>query len=105
MNAGQALRRARRRAGMTQRRLAGATGVAQPTVARIELGVETPRLDTFTRLLSACGETIEVVRRPGQGVDRTGIRALLRLTPAERLQTLRDEARTLDRLLAARRVR
>ena len=90
---------------MTQRRLASATGVAQPTVARIELGLEIPRVDTLTRLLSACGEAIEVVPRLGEGVDRSRIRALLRLTPAERLQTLIDEAPTLDRILSAHRVR
>jgi predicted transcriptional regulator len=105
MNAGQAVRRARRRAGITQRRLASATGIAQPTVARIEVGTETPRLDTFSRLLSACGMTIAVVPNTGQGIDRTEIRALLKLTPAERLRTLRDEATTLDRLTSARRVR
>jgi len=98
------LRRARARAGVTQRTLARQTGISQPTVARIEVGAEVPRVDTLTRLLWACGETIEVMPRAGVGVDRTGIRALLRLTPAQRLGTLQEEAATLERLLAARRV-
>jgi predicted transcriptional regulator len=85
--------------------LAHLTGISQPTVARIEVGAEMPRIDTLTRLLWACGETIEVLPRAGIGVDRTGIRALLRLTPAQRLGTLREEASTLDRLLTARKLR
>ena len=105
MNAAHTVRRARRRARLTQRALARRSGVAQPTVARIEVGAEVPRIDTLTRLLWACGETIEALPRAGEGVDRTGIREQLRLTPAERLATLPDEAATLDRLRAARRVR
>ncbi len=62
-------------------------------------------MDTLDRLLGACGESIEALPRAGDGVDRTAIRALQRLTPAERLATLRDEARTLERLQMARRVR
>jgi len=105
MDAGPALRRARRRAHLTQRALAHQTGIAQPTVARIEVGSEIPRVDTLVRLLRACGETMEVVPRPGVGIDRTGIRALLALTPAQRVETLRDEAATLARLTGARRLR
>ena len=105
MRADKALRRARRRAHLTQRALAHRTGIAQPTVARIEIGSEVPRVDTLQRLLRACGETMEVLPRSGVGIDRTGIRALLTLTPAQRLETLRDEAVTLARLTGARRLR
>jgi len=105
MDAAHTLRRARRRARLTQRTLAVRAGVSQPTVARIETGVEVPRVDTLTRLLGACGETIESLPRAGEGVDRNGIRELLRRTPAERLATLPDEAATMERLRAARRVR
>lgn len=105
MDAGRTLRRARRRIGITQRALARHTGIAQPTVARIEIGAEVPRVDTFARLLGACGESLESVPRAGEGVDRSGIRELLRLTPRQRLATLPDEAATLDRVRAARRVR
>ena len=99
------LRRARRRAQLTQRALAHRTGVAQPTVARIEVGSEIPRVDTLERLLRACGETMEVLPRAGVGIDRTGIRALLALTPAQRLEGLRNEAATLARVTGARRLR
>jgi hypothetical protein len=74
-------------------------------VARIAVGSEIPRVDTLTRLLRACGETIEVLPRAGVGIDRTGIRALLALTPAQRIAMLRDEATTLARLSDARQLR
>jgi predicted transcriptional regulator len=104
MNAARALRLARRRAQLTQRALALRAGVAQPTVARIEVGSEVPRVDTLDRLLRVCGETIDTVPRAGVGVDRTGIRELLALTPAARLASLREEAAAHERLRRARRL-
>ena len=38
------------------------------------------------------------------GVDRTEIRRLLSLTPAQRLASLVEEARVMDRLNHARRI-
>lgn len=95
MNAARALVQARRRARLTQRELAAATGVAQPTVARIERGLETPRVDTLDRLLRACGDALEVVPLGGVGVDRSVIRQLLRLSPAERIELSKQEAETM----------
>ncbi len=95
MNTAAALRNARRRAGLSQRRLAAATGVAQPTIARIERGHEVPRVDTLDRLLRACGDTVEAVPLAGVGLDRTGIRQLLRLTPAERIDVAAANAEAL----------
>jgi transcriptional regulator with XRE-family HTH domain len=90
--------------GLSQRGLAGITGVAQPTIARIERGQEIPRIDTLARLLRACGESIEARPRLGQGVDRSLIRDMLRRTPAERLASLGEEAAFVDTLdRAARR--
>lgn len=104
MDVPRALRSARRRAGLSQRELTRRTGVAQPTIARLERGVDDPRISTVQRLLEACGETLGAVPRPGQGVDRSEIRELLSLDPAERLRLLTDEARALAALDAARRV-
>jgi transcriptional regulator with XRE-family HTH domain len=95
---GRLLRLARRRAGLSQRQLAERTGVAQPTIARIELGVAVPRVDTLDRLLGACGETLEVMRREAVDFDRTLIRRLLAMTPEERVACLIEEAATLRRL-------
>ncbi|MET0901849.1 MAG: helix-turn-helix domain-containing protein [Acidimicrobiales bacterium] len=92
------LRSAREEARLTQRRLAQLTGVAQPTIARIEVGVADPRTDTLQRLLEACGQTLVAERGPGIGVDRTQIRELLRLAPIERLRLLEADVAGMDRL-------
>ena len=104
MHVGRSLRNARRRAGLSQRALAALTGVAQPTIARIEGGKDNPRVDTLERLLNACGDSIEAVPRTGFGIDRTVIRLLLDLTPAERVATLAVEALTMERLSQAHRI-
>jgi len=94
---------ARRRAGLTQRELAGRTGVAQPTIARIERGRDDPRVSTLQRLLDGCDESVETIAKPGVGVDRTEMRRLLAMSPADRLGSLAAEGQTLDRLASARR--
>lgn len=101
MEPGRALRQARRRAGLTQRALAARTGVAQPTIARIEGALDDPRMSTLSRLLRACGETLEATPTPGLGVDRTEIRELLTMTPSERLAALVEESIALGRLAHA----
>ena len=98
MDAGALLRESRLAAGLSQRDLARLAGVPQPTVARIESGAVGPRFDTLDRLLAACGKGLDVVPRPGAGVDRTQLRAMLALTPAERLRVAVQEARNLERL-------
>jgi len=97
------LRLARRRAGLTQRSLAARTGVAQPTIARIERGRDDTRISTLGRLLGACEERLEALPESGIGVDRSEIRRLLRLAPADRVRTLTEEAVLLERLDRARR--
>ncbi|MDQ6618027.1 MAG: helix-turn-helix domain-containing protein [Actinomycetota bacterium] len=104
MQAGRELRAARRRARLSQRALAARTGVAQPTIARIERGQDDPRVGTLDRLLRACDETLATVPLAGSGIDRTEIRVLLALTPAQRVASVADEARLLDRLTHARRI-
>lgn len=104
MDPGATLRRARRRAGLTQRALAEATGVAQPTIARIETGNEIPRVDTLARLLEGCGERLEAVPRGGEGVDRTLIRAMLAASPADRLEIVETQGRVLEDLFTSARL-
>ena len=89
---------ARLRAGLSQRALAHRTGVAQPTIARIERGQVDPRFGTLERLLAACGAQLTTAPVPGWGVDRTQIRALLALTPRERVDLLRRDAAGLAAL-------
>lgn len=103
MKARRLLHRARRKAGLSQRELAERTGIAQPTIARIESGSAFPRSTTLTRLLDACGYQLELIPHGGHGVDRAAMRELLALEPEERLRRAADEANALDRLLEARR--
>jgi transcriptional regulator with XRE-family HTH domain len=99
VDAARVLRQARRRAGLTQRRLADRAGVAQSVVGRIESGAVVPRVDTLDRLLEACGEGLESLSRPGIGLDRTGYRANLQRSPRERGEQAARDARGLAALL------
>jgi transcriptional regulator with XRE-family HTH domain len=90
---------ARNRAGLAQRELAARSGIAQPVVSRIERGVADARTSTLVRLLRACDFDLEIVPLAGTGVDRTAIRELLRLTPAERLERSAEEAANLEALV------
>ena len=101
MTAPQMLRYARARAGLSQRALAEKSGLAQPAIARIERGKASPRLDSLERLLKACGFRLEVYAAAGDGIDRTAMRELLHLTPAERLELAAREGRNLDELSRA----
>lgn len=102
MTASRLLLHARRQAALSQRDLAIRAGIAQPTVARIERGRLSPRVETLERLLQACGYELDLQPRAGVGLDRTAIRALLRLTPAERARLATAEARNLARVRTAR---
>jgi len=95
MSSADLVRGARRRCGFTQRQLAQATGIAQPTIARIETGKVDPLASTIDRLLRACGSRLTEQVRPGYGIDRTQMRELLKLTPRERLDLLRRDAAAL----------
>jgi len=102
VNPGATLREARRRAGLSQRALAARVGVPQPVVARIERGGVSPRIDTLERLLRGCGEELGTRPRLGEGVDRTAIRELLKLSPGERARLAVEEARNVERALRRR---
>lgn len=52
-------------------------------------------MDTLDRLLRACGDTLEAVPLAGVGIDRTLIRDLLHLTPAERVDRAAGDAEAL----------
>jgi transcriptional regulator with XRE-family HTH domain len=75
---------ARRAAGLSQRELARRSEVPQAAISRIEHGLVSPRTETLDRLLRACNKDLQLVVRPGTGVDRTLIRERLRLTPSQR---------------------
>jgi predicted transcriptional regulator len=97
VNAQRLLRHARRSGGLTQRQLAARAAIPQSTVARIEAGHLQPRWETMTKLLKATGHTLEV-SRAGEGIDRSQIRALLSMTPRQRLEAAAADARGVSRL-------
>ena len=74
------------------------TALAQPAIARIETGQVDPMISTVLRLLRACGTTVHAEPEPGFGIDRTQIRELLALTPAQRLERARRDAAGLTAL-------
>lgn len=91
MNADRALREARRRAGLTQTRLAALSGTSQATISAYESGAKQPSLDTFSRLIEATGSRLTVqnggapVRRPsatGQAETARRLRDVLDLAAA-----------------------
>ena len=84
---------------MTQRQLAASAGVPHSTVARIESGRLTPRVDTLDRLLAASGHVLELRSQAGRGIDRTQIRELLRLTPGQRARLAVADALAMGPLL------
>ena len=84
MQARTMLLEARRGARISQRELSRRSGVPQAAISRIEHGLVSPRIETMDRLLRACGKDLELVVRPGTGLDRTLIRERLRLSVAER---------------------
>lgn len=98
-----AIRFCRLRAGLTQQELARRAGMSQPSLARIEAGRVTPRLDTATRLVRECGMTLEPIPSAGQGVDRSTIRRMLALSPRQRLALATKEARNLELLRPTRK--
>lgn len=92
---------ARTAAGLSQRQLAARAGVPQSTVARIERHQLMPRVDTLDRILRGADARVALEPLPGGGVDRSQIRALLRLSPRERAEAAVAEAHGLARLLSA----
>ena len=59
---GDALRRARRVAGLSQRDVVAESGVGRHAVSEWEYGRHVPRVDLWLRALSACGYRVKVER-------------------------------------------
>ena len=71
MHSGTLIRRARARAGLSQRALAARAGTSHATVASYETGAKVPRVDTLDRILRATGWVPEVALRPRPDETRT----------------------------------
>jgi transcriptional regulator with XRE-family HTH domain len=90
LGSGRLIREARRLGGLTQADLARRLGTTQSAVSNWERGRDTPRVDTLARILEACGFEADMTFRRLDDVDRSQIRQNLAMTPAERLQSVRN---------------
>jgi transcriptional regulator with XRE-family HTH domain len=98
--------RARIRAGMSQRELAEAAGVAQSTIARIESGVADPAFSTIERILAAVGLEMRIRIEPTDDHDQVleSLHALLSPDERERAER-RHESNVRKFADAGRRAR
>ena len=101
MDAASMVKMARRRAGLSQRELARRSGVAQPTVSRVESGRMSPTFDTLSALVRACGMQLLAGDQGGMGVDETQLWERLRWAPAERFRHAVVASGNIRRMLVA----
>ena len=86
MKGWQFVREARRRARLTQAELAARTGTTQSSIARLESGKEAPTLERIVELVRACGFDLNIGMVPLDEAEWASVEALLRLTPAQRVE-------------------
>ena len=103
MDAAGMVKMARRRAGLSQRELARRSGVAQPTVSRVESGRMSPTFDTLNAMVRACGMHLVARDQGGRGVDETQLWERLRWAPAERFRHAVVASRNIRRMIASAR--
>ena len=60
---------ARRGQGFSQQKIARATGMKQPVVARLETSTSSPRIDTLLRLLAPLGKTLEITNLSSTDIE------------------------------------
>jgi transcriptional regulator with XRE-family HTH domain len=84
---GQLLQEARRRHGVSQKRLAMRAGTTQSAISRIERDRISPSVDTLHELLYLLGEDLELgMEGRDFGIDRTLNAERLKLSPSERVE-------------------
>jgi uncharacterized protein len=104
MDAGEVVRQARQRSGLSQRRLALRAGTDQAAISRIERGDTSPTIETLERLLAAMGERVSLQPRPlERDYDPMHMRATLERSPEERLRLAISWNRLAGRLSEAGR--
>ena len=86
MTAGQLLREARERHGLTQKQLAIRARTSQAAISRIERNLVSPTIETLERLLAMMNEELALdARAIDWGHDRTLNRTMLRLDVGRRI--------------------
>lgn len=85
--AGELLKEARRRHGVSQELLAARAGTTQSAISRIESGRVSPSVDTLWELLYLLGEDLELsAGERDSGIDATLNQANLSFAPSQRVQ-------------------
>jgi transcriptional regulator with XRE-family HTH domain len=83
---GELLREARKRHGVSQKRLAMRASTTQSAISRIERDKVSPSVETLRELLYLLGEDLTLgAEQRDAGIDATLIDQRLRLSPTERL--------------------
>lgn len=103
MKGGQYVREARRRAGLTQRQLAGRAGLTQPAIVRIERGEVAASFERIAELVRACGFDLDVRVVPLDEDAATLPEQSERRSPDERLDALLAGLELYQAGLTARR--
>jgi transcriptional regulator with XRE-family HTH domain len=102
LEVGRALREARERQGLSQRRLALRAGTSQDAISRIERGVEAPTLERFTQLMLVLGRrpvlSVEPLESP---VPESELAVGGEMTARERLREARSWNLIASRLASA----
>jgi len=99
VTAGELLRDARRRHGLTQRQLAIRARTSQAAISRIERDVVSPSVDTLGELLWMMNERLELDSGPvSWGHDVTLNEANLMLTPEARIRRQASWSRGMKRI-------
>lgn len=88
MIGGELVREARKRAGMTQARLAELAGTTQSAIARLESGRNSPSFEQVERLMRLCGFQLIVELAPYDDSDIVQAEALLGASPDDRVRRL-----------------
>lgn len=106
MTAGELLREARLRHGLSQAQLARRAATSQAAISRIERDQVSPTVETLRVLLDKLGEELRLrARTVDYGHDRTLLRANLNRSAKERIEYAVAAARAVEpiRELARRR--
>lgn len=104
MHAGELIRKARSRHGLTQERLALRAGTRQSAISRLERGDVSPTVETLELLLNAMGERLELAGVPlDRRYDPLHRKANAARSPEERLALAISWNRMAGRLAAAGR--
>ena len=87
--AGEIIRAARRRSGLSQRELAVRAGTTQAAISRIERGVEEPTVERLEQILAGLGwrPVIELVPIEAHDAEPRRLREAAHATPAVRLES------------------